>query len=705
MLSVRKLPATVLAVRQGHRPVRRLGDGRRHRAGRRGRRPDGPVAIHDAGGAVLAEGGTDAAGHASLGFLNRADPGPTSYTVSFAGSDAVDAAQGGLTVQTTQTNVDLAIDHPDTVKPGDSPTISLAVLGTPDKPTGAATIAVDGTQVAAGQLVDGALSGAAAALPAGEHTIAVSYAGDARFQANQATATLDRRGAAGESERRRRGGPAGGQPVPGRPRRRASTWPTSRPGCSRAARSPTGRCRSPRARPGRARGPACSRCSGGTRTTSPACSTTRRCRTPCSSTATSPSMRAACPTSPTDASTCPGTPRRPSSTRCPSATSSPGARRRTDTSVSAFSSCSDRCHLLLTRPGDGVPCPGGGARPIAPLLPVGRTGVERERDDGIDPPPEVVAAQGGGPRFVLAGSGRLVARGGPAADAPAVVLPLEVPVAEVARRALRRRRLGGAGSWRPSATGSPLARPICYRPRVVNDLGRQLGTDPARAPDSVDAGAHPMSVAPAVHRLVKRSGPVRPGPGCLMQTRRLARSTAPTAGASPGRQAWATGLRGTAVRATSATTPNLRLTTTTAADRIRGARPASDRRWMCVRRPSGAPRLNLLLETGLTTEHVGPLDTRCRATSRASPGELATSVAGCTQRARPRPLSAGRLHPHVERGIDASSGRRRPGGAGGTHFAWLRLRGRQREPRSIRGRPTLPDERAAAAGARTARRR
>ena len=40
--------------------------------------------------------------------------------------------------------------------------------------------------------------------------------------------------------------------------------------------------------------------------------------------------------------------------------------------------------------------------------------------------------------------------------------------------------------------------------RVVNDLGRQLGTDPA-PPGSV-APAAPESVAPAVNRLVKRHG-------------------------------------------------------------------------------------------------------------------------------------------------------------------------------------------------------
>ena len=94
VLSVRKLPATVLA--SGKDTVR-YGDWATVdvtvQAGA-GADLTGAVAIHDAGGAVLAEGGTDAAGHASLGFLNRADPGPTSYTVSFAGSDAVDAAPG-----------------------------------------------------------------------------------------------------------------------------------------------------------------------------------------------------------------------------------------------------------------------------------------------------------------------------------------------------------------------------------------------------------------------------------------------------------------------------------------------------------------------------------------------------------------------------------------------------------------------------------
>ena len=150
----------------------------------------GPVALTDASGAVLADGATDAAGHASLEFLVRADPGPITYTVSYGGTDVTDAGQAQLAQQITQTNVDLAIDYPDTVKPGDVPRISLSVIGTPDTPTGTAVIAVDGTEIAAGQLSDGSISGTAPALAAGEHTISVRYGGDARFEANEASATI-----------------------------------------------------------------------------------------------------------------------------------------------------------------------------------------------------------------------------------------------------------------------------------------------------------------------------------------------------------------------------------------------------------------------------------------------------------------------------------------------------------------------------------
>jgi len=149
----------------------------------------GGVTITD-GSTVVAEGSTDATGKASLAFSNTADPGPKNYTVAFAGSASVEASQAAFVVQTTQTNVDIAIKEPSGVLPGQDATITVSVIGTPQKPTGTATVSVDGNQVANGPLVDGSISAVASAVAAGDHPIKVEYSGDVRFQPNSASSTL-----------------------------------------------------------------------------------------------------------------------------------------------------------------------------------------------------------------------------------------------------------------------------------------------------------------------------------------------------------------------------------------------------------------------------------------------------------------------------------------------------------------------------------
>ena len=149
----------------------------------------GEVTVLD-GSTVVAQGSTDATGKASLSFFNTSDPGPKSYTVAFAGSASVEASQAAFVVQTTQTDVDIAIKEPSGVLPGQDATISVSVIGTPQKPTGTATVSVDGNQVANGPLVDGAISAVASAVAAGDHLIQVAYSGDARFQPNSAGSTL-----------------------------------------------------------------------------------------------------------------------------------------------------------------------------------------------------------------------------------------------------------------------------------------------------------------------------------------------------------------------------------------------------------------------------------------------------------------------------------------------------------------------------------
>ncbi len=150
----------------------------------------GAVTVLD-GATTVAEGATDAAGHSSISFLNRADPGAKTYTISYAGSASVEPSRADFVVNTTQTNVDIGITKPSGLTPGSNATITVAIIGTPDKPTGVTTVTYDGTQIAGGALdADGKISGAVAGVTEGSHTIAVTYAGDARFEANTASSTL-----------------------------------------------------------------------------------------------------------------------------------------------------------------------------------------------------------------------------------------------------------------------------------------------------------------------------------------------------------------------------------------------------------------------------------------------------------------------------------------------------------------------------------
>ena len=150
----------------------------------------GHVTVRD-GAAVVAEGDTDAAGTAALGFLNTADPGTKTYRISYTGNATAAGSTVDLPVQTTQTNVDIAIDWPQDAAPGKDVTITADIIGTPQTPTGKATISVDGAPVTSAAIGDdGTISGTAKAVPAGDHAVEVSYAGDVRFEANTASATM-----------------------------------------------------------------------------------------------------------------------------------------------------------------------------------------------------------------------------------------------------------------------------------------------------------------------------------------------------------------------------------------------------------------------------------------------------------------------------------------------------------------------------------
>ncbi len=150
----------------------------------------GHVTVAD-GAEIVAEGDTDPAGNAALSVYNTADPGSKTYLVSYSGGAAVEASTGQFTVQTTQTNVDIAISWTDNLLPGGDAVITADIIGTPQSPSGNATISYDGNQIAGGAIDDnGKIRGTASAVTAGDHQIKVSYAGDVRFEPNTSSATL-----------------------------------------------------------------------------------------------------------------------------------------------------------------------------------------------------------------------------------------------------------------------------------------------------------------------------------------------------------------------------------------------------------------------------------------------------------------------------------------------------------------------------------
>ena len=150
----------------------------------------GHVAVLD-GETVVAEGDADPAGHVVLDIYNTADPGPKTYTARYDGNASVGASTAQFSVITTQTDVDIVISHTDNPTPGSDVTVTADVVGTPQSPSGNATITVDGSQIASGAVNDrGIITGVAPAVAAGDHTVTVSYAGDVRFQPDTASATL-----------------------------------------------------------------------------------------------------------------------------------------------------------------------------------------------------------------------------------------------------------------------------------------------------------------------------------------------------------------------------------------------------------------------------------------------------------------------------------------------------------------------------------
>jgi hypothetical protein len=150
----------------------------------------GHVAVLD-GETVIAEGDADAAGQAVIDVYNTADPGTRTYTARYDGNASVDPSTAQFAVTTTQTNVDIVISFTDDPAPGSDVTVTADVVGTPQSPSGQATIAVDGAPNAAAAVNDrGIITGTAPAVAAGDHTVTVSYAGDVRFEPNTASATL-----------------------------------------------------------------------------------------------------------------------------------------------------------------------------------------------------------------------------------------------------------------------------------------------------------------------------------------------------------------------------------------------------------------------------------------------------------------------------------------------------------------------------------
>lgn len=150
----------------------------------------GPVSIRS-GQTVVAEGVTDATGHATLPFYNTVDPGELTYTAQYAGNASVEGSQAQFTVPTTQTNVDISIGVPGQVKAGDNVPITVSVIGTPQTPTGTVAIAVDGTPLTEGTVdAAGRISASAPSGDAGSRRIEVRYSGDARFQGSSSTTSV-----------------------------------------------------------------------------------------------------------------------------------------------------------------------------------------------------------------------------------------------------------------------------------------------------------------------------------------------------------------------------------------------------------------------------------------------------------------------------------------------------------------------------------
>ena len=101
-------------------------------------------------------------GNAELSVYNTADPGSKTYTVSYSGGAAVDASTSQFAVQTTQTNVDIAISWTEDLLPGGDAVITADIIGTPQSPSGTATISYDGNQIAGGAIDgNGKISGTA----------------------------------------------------------------------------------------------------------------------------------------------------------------------------------------------------------------------------------------------------------------------------------------------------------------------------------------------------------------------------------------------------------------------------------------------------------------------------------------------------------------------------------------------------------------
>lgn len=191
VLSITTAPSTVTAT--GHTDVVRYGDnGYVNVAVSAPSAPGvdltGSVAVLD-NGTPIAQGTVDATGVAQLEFYNTADPGTRTYTVSYAGTAVIVGSESPVTITTSQTNVDIAISTPK-LRPGQSGTIAVSVIGTPQRPTGPVSVSVDGAEVASGELIDGQITAPISNLSAGSHAVKVTYGGDIRFEASTAAVSM-----------------------------------------------------------------------------------------------------------------------------------------------------------------------------------------------------------------------------------------------------------------------------------------------------------------------------------------------------------------------------------------------------------------------------------------------------------------------------------------------------------------------------------